>query len=737
MDENTRNPFSFEDSQKTQAPPSLMPAVLARLGLSEPRPALAPSPDMLKAALTDQDWTVRASAVQELANLRDQASFVLLLTALRDEDSAVRASAVRVLGQRGDPDDAVTRQHLEAAVRDPDWHVRETAIYALDRLGARASISALREAVRDNDDEVRRAAMQAIQHLQAEASEAEELEMLLGPEVALSGSQNQVGTWGQRIRQSALRLIAKTGKEESMLEEIQDETVKTVPIEGGSEPMVERLVSARSVRPRRRLVRVLEQVMAAVLVLAIVLGWFAISHLPRPSGVASPGFNASSARPLSPTFSIRGDVLNYSHFNNWSSDGRFFWYMQTDTRTHQLQMRELDGITGHTAIYPVHIALGSSVFDPNSTIEYSLFHEGHYLIASWSLNPNSAALVIWDITGEQTVSSHVIPANTSGWVPSIIPSHNGQNFALYTPAGTVEIWDVASGQRLVTCKGKVQVSPNAQLYFAWYPDDQGFYAASEAGKLQACDTNTGASLFNLNKSGKVYSLSSNTSSGGTAVSPDGKYLALVAGPRPATSGSTPIFNEMEILNAHTGQVLHTYAENPSWGNAPRFDWLDGQRLLVTYAQQKSTGLMVHALIWNAFTGQFALNTISFGPWNVELSPDKKYLFLGDPDGLSLDVRQTSSGDRVATMAAPASLRADPYMGFSVSNKYLTLLTPNDLYIWSISAGKLLFKYHAVQSFFANGQGAILSWSPNGRYLTLQDGPATGSPSGTIQIWRLS
>lgn len=732
MDENTRNLSSTEDSQKTQAPSSLMPAVLARLGLDEPRATLAPSPETLRAALADPDWTVRAAAVQQLADLNDQASFALLLDALRDEDGAVRAGVVRVLGQRGDPEDAITREHLEMAVHDPDWHVRETAVYALDKLGARVSISTLREAVRDNDDEVRRAAMQAIQHLQAEARGAE------ATEEASPASQKLAGTWAQRIRQSALRLIAKTGKEEIMLEAIQDETIDTVPVEDGSKPTMGRSIPARPVKTRRRLVRVLEQIMAAVLVLAIVLGWFAISHLPHSSGVASPGFNAASARSLSPTFSIHGNVTSIMSSNGWSQDGRFFWYMQTDTQTHQLQMRELDSVTRHTTIYPVHIALGSSAFVPNSNYSM-LYHEGHYLVALWPVSKSSMALVVWDITGEHTVSSHVIPTNTSGWAPSIIPSHNGQKFALYTTAGTAEIWDVASGQRLVTCSGKVQFNPNAQLYFAWYPDDQGFYAASEAGKLQACDTNTGASFFNLNEPGKVYSLSSNTLFGGAAVSPGGKYLALLTGPRPATSGPTPTFNEVEILNAHTGQVLHTYTENPSWGDAPRFDWLDDRRLLVTYAQQKSTGLVAHVLIWNALTGQYVLKTVSSGPWNVELSPDKKYLFLGSPDGLSLDVRETSNGDRVATIAAPVPLHSGPdmaYSGFSVGNKYLALLMPNDVYIWSVPIGKLLYKYHTAQSFFANGQGVILSWSPNGRYLTLQDGPATGSQSGTIQIWRL-
>ena len=172
MNENQNQPFSEQPMPIEQAPASLMPALLALLGLdgSAPTSPTDPSVSALRKALADPDWATRAAAVEQLEDLGDWVSFDLLLSALHDKDEMVRAVAVRVLGKRGDPADRSIRAHLEEALHDPAWHVRETAIYALSELGASASILALSEALRDDDDDVRRAAMHAIDQLHHDAA---------------------------------------------------------------------------------------------------------------------------------------------------------------------------------------------------------------------------------------------------------------------------------------------------------------------------------------------------------------------------------------------------------------------------------------------------------------------------------------------------------------------------------------------------------------------------------------
>src|SRR5947207_13449569 len=88
-------------SEHVQVPPSLLPAVLHRLGLP---PDQAPSEiavDDLVANLKSDDWEVRVAAVRALGRLESGASIELLASALDDADRSVRAAAVYALGKVG------------------------------------------------------------------------------------------------------------------------------------------------------------------------------------------------------------------------------------------------------------------------------------------------------------------------------------------------------------------------------------------------------------------------------------------------------------------------------------------------------------------------------------------------------------------------------------------------------------------------------------------------------------
>jgi outer membrane protein assembly factor BamB len=148
--------------RRMQAPPSLVPTVLSRLGLGE-EPALG---DMrvneLVAALGHHEWYVRTAAVRELGRLGERAPVEPLQAALDDEDSSVRAAAVRALGRLAE---RAPVDRLIAALHDRDWHVRETAALVLGSLDGQVPAEPLAAALNDQDVAVRQAAADALQQV--------------------------------------------------------------------------------------------------------------------------------------------------------------------------------------------------------------------------------------------------------------------------------------------------------------------------------------------------------------------------------------------------------------------------------------------------------------------------------------------------------------------------------------------------------------------------------------------
>lgn len=109
----------------SQAPASLVPAVLKRL--EQEQAALPPDApiDRLLAALQDVSWSTRARAAFLLGEMGEQIAVEPLIGALHDEDANVRMAAVRALGKLGI---LAPLDQLKAAQHDPDWLVQEIAV---------------------------------------------------------------------------------------------------------------------------------------------------------------------------------------------------------------------------------------------------------------------------------------------------------------------------------------------------------------------------------------------------------------------------------------------------------------------------------------------------------------------------------------------------------------------------------------------------------------------------------
>lgn len=94
----------------------------------------------LVAKLHDPDWVVRANAAGKLGALGDQRAVPVLIAILQDSTQSVRGPVAEALGKLKDQRAVPV---LRAALQDRDEWVSREAAYALGRLGDRQSLPAL------------------------------------------------------------------------------------------------------------------------------------------------------------------------------------------------------------------------------------------------------------------------------------------------------------------------------------------------------------------------------------------------------------------------------------------------------------------------------------------------------------------------------------------------------------------------------------------------------------------
>ncbi|HKV57173.1 MAG TPA: hypothetical protein VJO32_02795, partial [Ktedonobacteraceae bacterium] len=491
----------------------------------------------------------------------------------------------------------------------------------------------------------------------------------------------------ERMRQRLSLAVAAVQKEQ---QDVTDERITAVP-EVTNVP--EKHTPARPGQTRRPRLRIFEQAVAVLLVLAIVAGWFAVSHLSHSFSVAFSDANALALDAPVSTMPITTIQSNFSSVEEWSPDGRTFVFLQIDRQKRIMEMHILDIASGRSTIYPVLDSSWIPAFDLEDPFGILM---GRYLVAERADGQNQATMVIWDIIGQHAITTQTIPAlNVAGGqveAPWIVSSDNEQKLAVFAPNGTVTIWDVASGRKLVTCEGKASYSIHPiPPTFKWYNHDQSLlFLNRENGSLEAWDVTTGKRLFNLHDGSKKYIA--------PVVSPDNRYLTLTIGHQQTVDHVIYfIADTLEILDAHSGQTLHSYHLYVP-GGAASFAWLpDSQRLLATYTSSinpnaSSSYPDVQVYIWNVFTSQKTFVTSFSQAASTWTTPDGRYLILSGPDSRSMQIWQTSNGRHVATIATPGLYPTSDSF-FNSNNRYIIIGLKGDFDIWEIATGKLLYKYH--------------------------------------------
>ncbi len=485
----------------------------------------------------------------------------------------------------------------------------------------------------------------------------------------------------------------------------------------------------------------LERAAAILILIALLAAWLALLALPHSVSrqpVVRPALDDSHALSLgAPTIKVKGE---FTGITTWSPDGHTFNVLGSNSQ-HQIIIYSTDVVTGHSISYPV---LDASWFPSYSIFNEFLILQGRYLVAVRAAGNHQATIEVLDILERRMISTHTVPALVGGSqvdTPMLVPSHDEKRFAMLSLDGAVTIWDVASGQPILTCAGTVSsqdqfpmadIAPTLQ----WYNNDQSLLynpgkttSHGDPYSYIAWNTTTGKALFSITNTKKLFTA--------MTISPDNKYLATIVGNRPASPYSPIHPVTIEVLDAHSGRQIQAQPF-PVSGVSSNVTWLpDSQHMLLHYDVQKGSSMVDQIYIWNIFTNKPAQIISSPSANMVESTPDNRYFIVSlTSDKRSLEIYNSISGQSVATITTQGSYpRSDSY--YLIANQYLLVGFQGNFDIWDLATGKLLYKYHGTTPFsIPHVDGGDIEFSPDNKYLVLLAGTSPGIGNGQIAIWHL-
>ena len=593
-----------------QAPVTLLPTVLSRLGLSNGHTGVGGMNDA-PTDLHSSDWQVRLAAVRTLGKMGTQAPLEPLLVALKDEDASVRAAAVRGLSALGE---RVPVERLLETLHDPDWHVRETTILLLGRLLSeqpspgqsqgsplhRIPPTVFDEVLHDADSTVREAAQLALQWSQqrrvlnpAQTTPSSPPSPLSPPSTPIP-SQNTVFPSSKNMNEKQRQRGYAPG-ETTMQEQRESRQQPSM-----QEPEYEYYAYQENDRARQ---------------------WEKVtSYTPR-----------KNYRPFW-IGGIAGGII----FLIVAASGLLWTYNANITPINKFDFAK------PTMMLPT----------PMPTPPYSnqtLFtYQGHQATVnsvSWSPDGKRIAsasddntVQVWDaLTGKNPLKfgGHTSPVNTVAWSP------DGTRIASGSIDGTIEVWNPVNGSIYLTYHfaavadtqhiGALQAlsgGGNPGVYsLAWSPDSSRIAAAMGSNIVQEFDAHTGTTLFTYRGFvGSYYSHPSKINA--MAWSPDGRYIITAGDAYPTT-----------IWDASNGQTVFTY---PSHDNDRVFAlaWSpDGKRVALGNVDGS-------ARIWTPATNDIlVLNGHSQNIYALAWSPDGTRLATASIDD-TVQILNTTTGEEI-------------------------------------------------------------------------------------------
>jgi WD40 repeat protein len=439
-------------------------------------------------------------------------------------------------------------------------------------------------------------------------------------------------------------------------------------------------------------------------------------------------WDATSGRQLL-TLRIDTTVLDVA----WSPDGK---RLATMTYDHQANVwdvasgQQLLSLTGYKGI----VASFSTSRDFVTSLAWS--PDGKRLVTAG----DDDTAKVWDVASGQellTLKGHTGEVGSVAWSP------DGRRLATGSWDDTAKVWDMASGQELLTLKGLNVV--------AWSPDGKRLATGSWDDTAKVWDATSGQELLLLTMR------SHNSFVATVAWSPDGKRLATgsddedafrIGGDQTAKVWDAASGQEFLTLKGHTGQV-NSVAWSPNgrrlataWGDHTTKVWdaASGQEVLTLKGPDAAVfsvawspdgkrlaiaGNDVTAKVWDAASGQelLTLKGHSHGLVSVAWSPDGKRLATGSVDKTA-KVWDASSGKELLTLKGHT--REVFSVAWSPDGKRLaTGSADQTAKVWDAASGEQLLTLKGHTDVVSS-----VAWSPDGKRL------ATGSVDGTVQIYSM-
>jgi Tol biopolymer transport system component len=608
-----------EQRANLDASASFVPGVLTRLGLSQTAPSPTTSEEQAVDALSSPAWPVRLAAVQQLEMLAERVPLTALLRALHDEHETVRAAAARALGMLAS---RAPVEPLVGALRDSEWTVRAAAALALGKLKGRTPVEPLVAALHDEDASVRATAAWALGTLGEQAPLAPLANALHDSAwIVREAAVLALGELGARVP-APLLLAAQSDRDEPVrqvaelvlqhiypellastfmhtiasVSEHEADTSQHVELNGRHShdlksiwpggPKQQKRLQRQSVPARPRLFpRVAAGVVAALVIIAAMFSWFAVSHGPQvsPSGHPTPIPTSNIA-----TYRAAGGSV---YRVAWSPDG-------TDiASTNAVGIVQIwDTVTGHTI----------STYRGNFLKVLSLvWSPGHSLLVT--AEGADRTVQVWNaLTGKRILTTPPLNgiASVATWSP------DGRQIAFDGGDNTVQVWNIVTGKWLLTYTGHT----GRVTALSWSPDGTEIASASDDRTVQVWNAATGHKDWPSFVHADAVSV--------VAWSPDGKRCAVATVRGLVEVWDNPSWQKIQIAPADEGwsDLDHPLVVSIAWSP-------DGTR----FASTTAGGLVQ---VWDASTTRLLYTYPGHSEQvnDVAWSPDGTHIASASDDG---------------------------------------------------------------------------------------------------------
>jgi len=617
----------------------------------------------LAESLHDEAWQVRTAAVQALGELAERVPFELLIVDLNDEDTSVRVAATQALGRLGE---RVSVNLLLAALQDTDWLVRQAAAMVLGEMGARAPIAPLIAALHDENACVSQAARLALEQTHPE---------VLPPDDVMASQRRYASApyESQRVRPALLEALY-IWREKLFLrrQKVNEEDAEGVTFVSLAYSSGAPRTRQRGILRRRLFFHIVEGGLAALFVASLIIAWFALAQRFHPLSLG----HHSSQHGAAILFTYQGGQ-GVEGYPVWSPDSQSIAFMSSFGYSVQV----------------LNVATGNMVQNPLEPVPYTGLNtasaaswspDGKYLaITSEDISSHDALLQVWNVlNGNSTmiVHSHANGLLYSAW------SFDGTRIAFVGNDGKVQIGDPLTGHVILTFAGHA----GNGLRLIWSADNQLLLLSSPDGTFQLWSTITGRNISTFHGATLTY----------FALSPDGHYLVSRG------DGGT-----LQVWDTASGRMLGTH-NGPAGGTA-FLEWSpDSERILTDSDNQVQ--------IWDAKTGGTIL-TFSHPSLNslFQLSPDSRHLFTANDS--EVQFWNAVTGHTILTFPDPASSGT---WQLSPDGRYVAFDSgDNTIQVWDAVTG------HKVASYRGHtAQVQTLAWSPDSQRLV------SASEDGTVQVW---